>query len=87
MRNENFKNYVKYMGLLIKEQANKAKSDAQQPNEGWEDFNKGELMAYHTIISLLKVQAPIFDIKETEIGLDDIDPDTDLLSLQKGREE
>lgn len=81
MSNENFKLYIKYMGNLLKEQAKKAKLDADKPDEGLKDYNTGELMAYYSVLSLLKNKAPIFDITQEEIGLADINPDADLLSL------
>ncbi len=71
------------MGLLLKEQAKEAKVDADNSGEDFKDYNNGQLMAYHTVISLLKNQAPFFNIKEEDIGLVDIDPDADLLSLHK----
>ena len=39
----------------------------------------GYLMAYHEIIDLMKQQATNFDIKQNEIGLDGINPETDLI--------
>ena len=39
---------------------------------------QGQLMAYHKTISLTKHQAIAFNINETELGLDDIEPEKDL---------
>jgi hypothetical protein len=83
MSNENFKLYIKYMGALLKEQAKEAKLDADKPDEGFEDYNTGQLMAYYSVLTLLKNQASTFDISQEEIGLADIDPDADLLSLHR----
>jgi len=83
MSDKNLKNYIKYMGLLLKERAKEAKLDADKPNEGFEDYNTGHLMAYYSVLSLLKNQASAFDVSQEEIGLADIDPDADLLSLHR----
>ncbi len=83
MEDENFKNYIRYMGKLIKEQAREAKKDEDSPKEGFEDYNKGAIMAYYTVISTLKNQAPIFDLEQEDIGLADINPDVDLFAVPK----
>jgi len=36
-------------------------------------------MAYHTVISLMKNQATVFNIDEEKIGLAEIEPERDLL--------
>lgn len=64
---------------MLKELAKKAKKDADNPKEGFEDYNKGVVMAYCSVISLLKNQAFAFSIDEREIGLADIDPERNLL--------
>jgi glycine betaine/choline ABC-type transport system substrate-binding protein len=83
MNNENFKNYIRYMGNLIKEQAKKAKKDEDNPQAGFEDYNKGVVMAYYTVISTLKNQAFVFDLKQEDIGLADINPEVDLFAIPK----
>jgi len=71
------------MGNLIKEQAKQAKQDEDNPKEGFADYNKGIVMAYYKVISTLKNQAPFFDLKQEDIGLDDINPDVDLFAVPK----
>lgn len=83
MSNENFKNYIRYMGNLIKEQAKQAKRDEDNPQAGFEDYNKGAVMAYYTVISTLKNQAPFFDLEQEDIGLADINPEVDLFAVPK----
>lgn len=83
MKNEDLKDYIKYMGYLLKERAKEAKLDAEKPGEGFKDYNAGQLMAYYSVLTLLKNRAPIFEISQEEVGLADIDPDADLLSLHK----
>lgn len=83
MNEERVKGYLSDSITLLKEQAREAKKDADRPEEGFEDYNKGHLMAYHTGISLMKHQASAFNIDEKEIGLANIDPDKDLLSFHR----
>ena len=48
-------------------------------DKGLDDYNQGRLMAYHSIVSLLKHQAFVLNMDEKEIGLADIEPERDLL--------
>ena len=36
-------------------------------------------MAYHTVIEFMKNQTEVFSIDQADIGLDDIEPERDLL--------
>lgn len=83
MNDEKIKGYLIDLISLLKEQAMEAKADADRPKEGYADYNNGYLMAFHTVISLMKHQAFAFNIEEKELGLANIDPDADLLSLHK----
>ena len=56
-----------------------AKKDADAPKEGFEAYNKGELLAYHRVFSTMQKQASLFDLNQEEIRLSDIDPDRDLV--------
>lgn len=64
---------------LLKIQAKEAKKEADNPEVGNSSYNNGYLMAYHTVISLMKSQALAFNIDEERLGLADIDPERDLL--------
>jgi len=81
MDDERVKGYLIDSIILLKEQARAAKKDGDNPKEGFEDYNKGSVMAYCSVLSLLKHQAFAFNIDEKELGLDDIDPEVDLLGL------
>ncbi len=70
---EKIKGYLNDVITLLKEQAREAKKEADNPKEGYEDYNKGELMAYSSLFSLLKHQASVFHIDEKEIGVFDIE--------------
>lgn len=72
---EKVKGYLGDSITLLKEQAREAKKEADNPKEGFEEYNKGELMAYCSTFSLLKHQASIFNIDEKEIGLANINPE------------
>lgn len=69
LHEEKIKGYLIDSITLLKEQAIEAKKDAENPKNGFEDYNKGSLRAYLSTISLLKHQACVFNIDEKEIGL------------------
>jgi hypothetical protein len=79
MENKSFEPYIKYIIDLLKDNAKKAKLEADNPKEGEADYNTGYLMAYHEVISTLKNQAFLFDLEQEDISLSDIDPDRDLV--------
>jgi hypothetical protein len=81
MSNEKFKGYIFKTISLLKELATKAKKNADNPKEDFEEYNKGIVMGYYSIITLLKQQAFAFCIDQKELGLADIKPDVDLLGL------
>jgi hypothetical protein len=80
MEDDKLKHYIYDLGIFIKEKARQAKIEKNaaigSPNS---DYAIGYLMAMHEIISLMKQQAEVFVIKQDEIGLADIDPDSELL--------
>jgi len=79
MNEERIKGYLSDSIKLLKDQALEAKKEADNPKEGFESYNEGELMAYCSIFLLLKNQASIFNIDQEEVGLADIEPERDLL--------
>lgn len=74
-----FESYLYDTIALLKAQAKEAKLDADKPESSNSSYNNGYLMAYHTVISLLKNQTMAFNIDEESIGLADIEPERDLL--------
>lgn len=58
------------------EKSKKAKEDAIRSGS---DYDKGRHLALYEVISLLTQQADAFGVKRTTIGLDDVDPESDLL--------
>ncbi len=83
MENELFKKYIITTLALVKALARKAKTDADNPKNGFEDYNEGAIMGYYSIITLLKHEAFVFCIDQKELGLEDIQPDIDLLDLHR----
>lgn len=80
MNTKDLKNYLRETTCLLKDNARKAKLDADNPQEkDSADFNTGFLMAYHQVIAIMKNQAPFFDLKQEDIGLADIEPEQDLV--------
>jgi hypothetical protein len=79
MHDGKYKNYLIDLISIIKNQAKEAKFEADHPKEGYDSFNNGYLMAYHTVIEFMKNQTEVFDIDQKDIGLADIEPETDLL--------
>ena len=79
MKNKNFELYVKYISDLIKDNAKKAKLEADNPEKGEVDYNTGYLIAYYEVISTMKNQAFLFDLEQDDISLSDIEPDRDLV--------
>ena len=71
-----YKDYLQDLGILIKEMAFEAKSDA---NDDGTDFSIGYMAGFHRIVSLMQQQAEAFGIPLDNIGLNGIDADADLV--------
>jgi hypothetical protein len=79
MTEKKYKYYLRDFGCLMKELALKAKFNKDHSTKQEFDYNLGYLMALHDIISLMKRQALSFDINETDICIEDINPEKDIL--------
>ena len=80
MMNEQFENYVLDLGVLVKEKALEAKTTKDKSScEKDDDYHLGYLMAFYEIVSLMQQQAAVFDIDLAQLGLEDIDPESELL--------
>ena len=78
--NEQFENYVLDLGVLVKEKALEAKATKDESVcRKDSDYHLGYLMAFYEIVSLMQQQAAVFDINLVQVGLDNIDPELDLL--------
>jgi hypothetical protein len=80
MDHQQCRGYLYDLGLLIRDLALEAKRERVECTSNSErGFTLGRLMAFHEVVSLMQQQAVAFDIPLTEIGLEDIDPEKDLL--------
>jgi hypothetical protein len=71
--------YIRDLGELLKEEALTARSDLQKAAIDDKSYASGQLMAFYRVISLMREQARAFGIDLSELALQDIDPDRDLL--------
>ncbi len=76
MDNEVYKNYLLDLGKLISEMAFEAK---KKSNDEYNDFNAGYLSGFHRVVSLMEQQAEAFGIEKKEIGIEEVDADSDLI--------
>lgn len=80
MNNDNFKNYIYDLGVLFKEKAREAKNNKDNSLKlGDACYEIGYLMAFCEIIDIMKQQAKVFNIEQIDIGLSDIDAESELL--------
>ena len=79
MKDDKFKSYIYDLGKLLKEKAREARRDKEMSSDGDDNYKIGYLMAFHEVIDLMKQQAVAFDIEQKDVGLEDIDPESDLL--------
>ncbi|WP_347331326.1 hypothetical protein [Marinimicrobium locisalis] len=80
MTDQLYRSYIYDLGTLLKQKAKDAKlgkEAAFDTNDA--DYKLGYLMAFHEVISLMQQQADSFGIERKVIGLEDIEPEIDLL--------
>ncbi|WP_316357186.1 hypothetical protein [Candidatus Neptunichlamydia sp. REUL1] len=63
---------------LIKHQALEIKNEANLEH-GEDRYKEGKLMAYYSVISTLKNHAYLYDIEQKDIGLENMNLESDLL--------
>ncbi len=71
-----YQNYLIDLGKNIKDLALQAK---QKSLESETDFSIGYMAGFHRVVSLMQQQAEAFGIPIEDIGLDEIDPDEELI--------
>lgn len=71
-----YQNYVRDLGVLIKELAFEAKLRMVETGS---DFSTGYMAGFHRVVSLMQQQAEAFDIPLEAVGLEGIDADEDLV--------
>lgn len=68
------------LSILIRERATQAKQERNKAHgTDQEVFTAGQAMAWYEVASLIEQQAAAFGIDPKELGLDDFDPERDLL--------
>ena len=74
-----YAHYLLDLGQVLKENAMEARQQAQSAPDADKLFQKGRLLAYHEIISLMQQQAIAFGLPLYSIGLQGVDPEADLV--------
>jgi hypothetical protein len=72
--------YLRDLALLIKDMAREAKTTSDASiDDSDRALSLERLMTLHEVVSLMQQQAEAFNIPLAEIGLEDIDPEKDLV--------
>ena len=71
--------YLRDLGYLLREAGEAAKRDAASAAESDRKYQRGRVMAYYEVLSLMEQQAVAFDLPLQELSLDGLDPERDLL--------
>lgn len=75
-----YRNYLMDLAVIFKEEALSAKQEFEKSRGTTDEgYCSGLLMAWHTVISIMQQQAAGFDIPMSEIKLDGINPERDLI--------
>jgi hypothetical protein len=72
-------NYLRDLGQLVRERGEQAKKEAASAAPEDKIFQRGRLMAYYEVLSLMQQQAEAFDLPLNDLGLSGLDPDRDLI--------
>ena len=72
-------NYLHDLGYLLREAGEEAKQDTETAASTDSAFHKGRLMAYVEVLSLMQQQAVAFGLPLSDLGLDGLNPERDLL--------
>jgi hypothetical protein len=72
--------YLRDLGYLLREAGEAVKHDvAAASDDDDRVFQQGRQMAYYEVLSLMQQQAYAFELPLSEIALDGLNPDHDLL--------
>lgn len=71
--------YLLDLGALIREQAMDARKVRDHANAADVDYENGRLAAYHDVVSLMQQQAAAFGIRLSDLGLDGLSPEDELV--------
>jgi len=75
MNSSNEYNFLKDLVLLLRDLVTQVKQSTSPSME----FEKGRLLAYYEVLSLIQQQAKAFGVDMAEINMEDFDPDKDIL--------
>ena len=71
--------YLLDLGQLVREAGEQAKKEAASATAEDKIFQRGRLMAYYEVLSLMQSQAEAFQLPLNDLALSGLDPDRDLL--------
>ena len=71
-----FKRFVQDVCFILKEEAISAKNECISDKD---DYNLGNLSAWRAVLALLQNQADAFGIPRSDLYLENIDPEKDLI--------
>jgi len=71
--------YLQDLGTELRQMADEALREARSASTGEREFHEGLLSTYSTVLSLMQQQADTFEIPYSDLNLDGLDPDNDLL--------
>jgi len=74
-----YRAFLHVIGTFIKEDALRARKEADESSDSNRLFYRGKLHGYYGVVSTLQQQATPLGIPLEELELDDIVPDRDLL--------
>jgi len=80
MDNMTATNYLRDLGLLLRQDAFEAKREAESAiGSPDHDYKAGRLFAYYEVVSLMQQQAKAFGLSLAAVSLEGLNPDSDLL--------
>jgi hypothetical protein len=81
MRDEVYENYLRDLGFILKENAEKAKEDLRAATSSEDQsFRSGFRMVYYDVVTIIQQQQiAVHEVTNEDLGFDDFDPDQDVL--------
>jgi hypothetical protein len=75
-----YANYLRDLGYLLREKGEQTSGEIRAAStEAEKAFYDGRQVAYYEVLSLMQQQADAFGIPRSELCLDGLDPEADLL--------
>jgi hypothetical protein len=71
--------YLRDLGFLIREEAVKAREEARGGDDEGREWRQGRKFAYMEVVSLMQHQAEAFELPLSDLALDGIEPENDLI--------